>query len=151
MSPASSGKWHLGYEPEFSPNRHGFDYAFYVLGGGVDYFHHCEPNGESVLRLNEQPIRRNGYFTDLVTEEAVDFIRREAGKPFFLYVPYTAPHAPYQGPGDCPPQPLPESSELHNQDKGRPRPTGHDRADGRGGRPHRQDPGRKRAARQITW
>ena len=112
------GKWHLGYEPEFSPNRHGFDYAFYVLGGGVDYFYHCEPNGNPVLRLNEQPIRRSGYFTDLVTDEAIRFIHREADKPFFLYVPYTAPHTPYQGPGDASPQPLPENSELYDQGKG---------------------------------
>ena len=113
-----AGKWHLGYEPAFSPNRNGFDYAFYVQGGGVDYFHYTEPNGEPVLCLNEKPIRRNGYFTDLVTEEAVNFIRRQAGKPFFLYVPYTAPHAPYQGPGDYLPQPLSSDSLLWHQDKG---------------------------------
>jgi arylsulfatase A-like enzyme len=113
-----AGKWHLGYELKFSPNRHGFDHAFYILGGSADYFHHCEGNGENVLRLNEQPIRRDGYITDLITDEAVGFIRREAGKPFFLYVPYTAPHSPYQGPQDWTPQPLPESSELHNQNKG---------------------------------
>jgi arylsulfatase A-like enzyme len=122
---ALAGKWHLGYEPKFSPNRHGFDHAFYIIGGSADYFHHCEPNGENALHLNEQPIRREGYITDLITDEAVSFLKSRStssGQPFFLYVPYTAPHAPYQGPDDRIAQPLPESSELHNQGKG-PRKT----------------------------
>jgi arylsulfatase A-like enzyme len=112
-----TGKWHLGYEPKFSPNQHGFDHAFYILGGSADYFHHCEPGGQNMLYENGKPIHRSGYITDLITEEAVQFIRREAGKPFFLYVPYTAPHSPYQGPDDWTAQPLPEDSPLHNQSK----------------------------------
>lgn len=117
-----SGKWHLGYEPKFSPNRHGFDHAFYALGGGMDYFHGTEPNGDPVLYLDAQPIRRDGYFTDLVTDDAVQFIQRQTNRPFFLYVAYTAPHAPYQGPRDRNAMPLPENSELWNQSKG-PRAT----------------------------
>ncbi len=101
---AVCGKWHLGYVPKFSPNRHGFDYAFYTLGGGVDYFHHTEPDGTPMLYLNEKPIQREGYMTDLITEEAVGFLRRQRDKPFFLYVPYTAPHTPYQGPSDKSPK-----------------------------------------------
>src|SRR4030095_16773308 len=34
------GKWHLGWKPEFGPNRHGFDEFFGVLSGAVDYFTH---------------------------------------------------------------------------------------------------------------
>ena len=119
---AICGKWHLGYEDKFSPNSHGFDFAFYCLGGGTDYFHHVEdpPEYLPVLRLNGKPIKRPGYFTDLVAEESVRLIKEQAGKPFFLYVPLTAPHAPYQGPNDFRPQPLPADSPLWNQSKGPP-------------------------------
>jgi arylsulfatase A-like enzyme len=96
------GKWHLGYDDKFSPNRHGFDEAFYSLGGGMDYFRHTEnpPENTPVLRLNNKPVERPGYFTDLVADESIRFIRAARGQPFFLYVPFTAPHAPYQGPKD---------------------------------------------------
>jgi N-acetylgalactosamine-6-sulfatase len=99
-STAVIGKWHLGYEPHFLPLKHGFDYAFGPLGGGVDYFHHCEPHGLHTLYGNDAPIKRDGYMTDLITREAVAFIKRQNIGPFFLYVPYTAPHTPYQGPAD---------------------------------------------------
>jgi N-acetylgalactosamine-6-sulfatase len=115
-----AGKWHLGYEDKFSPTRHGFDHAFYCLGGGMDYFHHTEQTGEHVLRLNGEPVRREGYFTDLVTDEAVAFIRQHQAHPFFLYVPYTAPHAPFQGPKDRRPQPLPEDAPAWDQAKAPP-------------------------------
>src|SRR3954470_5567559 len=39
-STALVGKWHLGWKPEFGPNRHGFDEFFGVLSGAVDYFTH---------------------------------------------------------------------------------------------------------------
>lgn len=71
-----------------------------------------------VLRLNGQPVRREGYFTDLVTDEAVRFIRQHAAGRFFLYVAYTAPHAPYQGPRDFTPEPLPRESLLQDQSRG---------------------------------
>src|SRR5947209_20584106 len=96
---AICGKWHLGYEDKFAPNRHGFDHAVYCQGGGMDYFHHVEAQAptETVLRLDGRPLRRPGYFTDLVAEDAVQWLAANRGKPFFLYVPFTAPHAPFQG------------------------------------------------------
>ena len=118
---AICGKWHLGYEKKFSPNNHGFDHAFYAIGGGMDYFHHVEPPPSNMpaLYLNGEPIKRKGYFTDLVTDEAIQFIEQQTkDTPFFLYIPFTAPHSPYQGPTDYRPQPLPEDSDLWNQSKG---------------------------------
>jgi N-acetylgalactosamine-6-sulfatase len=117
------GKWHLGYEDKFSPNRHGFDHAFYCLGGGMDYFHHVEgsPPAPTVLRLNGKPLRRPGYFTDLVAAEAVQFIQVNRDRPFFLYAAFTAPHAPFQGPKDSSPKPLPADSPLWKQGKAPPR------------------------------
>ena len=112
-----TGKWHLGYEDKFSPGAHGFEHAFYALGGGMDYFHHVEepPANRHVLRLNGREERRDGYFTELVAAEAEAFIARHRAEPFFLYVPFTAPHAPYQGPGDRRPAPLPDGSPLWKQ------------------------------------
>jgi N-acetylgalactosamine-6-sulfatase len=116
------GKWHLGYAEKFAPARHGFDHAFYCLGGGMDYFHHVEdpPAYLPVLRLNGKAIRRPGYFTDLVADEAVSFIGANKERPFFLYVPFTAPHSPFQGPGDGQAKPLPKDSPLWNQGKAPP-------------------------------
>lgn len=99
------GKWHLGYEPQFAPRQHGFDRFFGPLGGAVDYFFHREPGGEPMLYENEQPVTREGYLTDLIADEACRFVR-QARPPFFLYVPFTAPHSPYQGPLDRPAAPV---------------------------------------------
>ena len=106
---AICGKWHLGYEPKFFPLKHGFDYWFGPVGGAVDYFHHCEYTGQQALYLNDRPIKREGYLTDLITDEAVKFIQRRQNTPFFLYVAYTAPHTPYQGPDDKKPEPVPQA------------------------------------------
>jgi len=105
---AISGKWHLGYEPKFFPLRHGFDSWFGPMGGAVDYFHHIEYTGQPALYENDKPIEREGYLTDLITDEAVSFIQQQKN-PFFLYVAYTAPHTPYQGPGDKKPEPVPQA------------------------------------------
>jgi arylsulfatase A-like enzyme len=102
---AISGKWHLGYEPKFFPLMHGFDSSFGPVGGAVDYFHHSEYTGEPALYENDKPIEREGYLTDLITDEAVGFIQQQ-NKPFFLYVAYTAPHTPYQCPNDKKPEPV---------------------------------------------
>ncbi len=101
---AICGKWHLGYEPKFFPANHGFDYWFGPIGGATDYFHHCESTGQPAVYLNGAPVAREGYLTDLITEESVGFIRRNARRPFFLYVGYTAPHTPYLGPNDRRPE-----------------------------------------------
>ena len=93
------GKWHLGYEPEYSPNAHGFDYFFGFKGGFHDYYTHNDGEGEPDLWENDRPIERQGYTTDLVTERAIDFIEEHASEPFFIDIAYNAPHWPYQVPG----------------------------------------------------
>lgn len=95
-----TGKWHLGYDAKFWPERHGFAHAFYTLGGWVDYFHHTELGDRPMLYLNGRQIKRAGYLTDVIAAEAVNYIGRADKQPFFLYVPFTAPHSPYQGPED---------------------------------------------------
>ena len=117
---AICGKWHLGYEEKFNPNLHGFGYAFYALAGGMDYFHHKDlDDPQYLLFRNGDPVTNTIYFTDLIGSESLKFIdRQSAKKPFFLYIPFTAPHAPYQGPEDFLPGSLPADSPLWNQGTG---------------------------------
>ncbi|MEZ5355461.1 MAG: sulfatase-like hydrolase/transferase [Bryobacteraceae bacterium] len=99
-----SGKWHLGYTGRFAPNAHGFDEYFGILGGNADYITHREEDGTNVLYRNGKPVERTGHATDLIADHAIDWLARvrPRDKPFFLYVPFTAPHTPLQGPGDAP-------------------------------------------------
>jgi arylsulfatase A len=94
------GKWHLGYEPKFSPLDQGFDHFFGILGGNVDYYRHRELSALPVLIRDRAPVQEKGYLTDLLRDEAVRFVRqpRAAGSPFFLFLSFTAPHFPFQPP-----------------------------------------------------
>ena len=102
------GKWHLGYEAKFAPSRHGFDQHFGIIGGGADYYTHREPepNGRPAMVENGHPVERSGYLTDLFADAALDWLehRPATGKPFFLYLPFNAPHTPIQDP-DIPDDP----------------------------------------------
>jgi arylsulfatase A-like enzyme len=94
------GKWHLGYLPEHGPIRHGFDEFYGILSGGVDYFSHREPSGKLDLHEGNVTVTRAGYMTDLLTDRAVQYVRRRHPAPFYLALHYTAPHWPWEGPGD---------------------------------------------------
>lgn len=96
---AMFGKWHLGYKPEFGPNAHGFDEFFGLLSGNHDFYSHKESNGGDDLYEQTEPVKVEGYTTDLLTRRAVDYIRKTADKPFFLYVAYNGAHWPFQVPG----------------------------------------------------
>jgi arylsulfatase A-like enzyme len=92
------GKWHLGYQPQFSPNAHGFDSFFGFKSGYVDYYQHTDGFGHPDLFENETPIKTDGYMTDLITQRSEKFISDHANSPFFLEVAYNVPHWPYQVP-----------------------------------------------------
>ncbi len=95
---ALAGKWHLGYPPHFGPLKSGYQEHFGPLGGGIDYFSHCDRAGVHDLYENGAETHRIGYMTDLISQRAVEFIRRQnrSGKPFLLSVHYTAPHWPWE-------------------------------------------------------
>ncbi len=95
------GKWNLGERAGFTPNDHGFGFFFGSLVGGTDYASHVNSKGEPDLWRDRQAVSASGYFTDLLTDEAVAFLKR-AEPPFFLSLQYTAPHWPYQQRGDSP-------------------------------------------------
>ena len=94
------GKWHLGWKPEYSPVRHGFDYFFGFKAGFIDFYTHVTPDtpGGKDLFENDTPVDVPGYMTDLITARSVRFIEQNARKPFFIDVAYNAPHWPYQVP-----------------------------------------------------
>jgi arylsulfatase A-like enzyme len=95
------GKWHLGYLPEFSPIRSGFDEFFGIMSGAGDYFSHVDPAGNPDLFEGEVPVERVGYITDLLTDRAVEYIKKPRTRPFYLSLHYTAPHWPWEGPNDA--------------------------------------------------
>jgi len=96
-----SGKWHVGYDYERQPNQQGFHHFFGLLGGNHHYFEHMDRIGVPDLWVNNEPIQREGYTTDLITEDAIAFIEREQESPFFLFISHAAPHFPWQGPDDA--------------------------------------------------
>ena len=99
------GKWHLGYRDAYNPTKRGFDEYFGELLGHADYYQHAYYDGTPALREGLQPVKREGYFTDLVNARAVKFVRDHAAHPFFLYVPHLAVHGPFQPP-DAPGTPF---------------------------------------------
>ena len=94
------GKWHLGYDPKFSPNNNGFDYFFGFNAGGIDYVSHDNPRNTPDLHENETTVKRDGYLTDIWGDKVVEIIQQKHVKPFFLSVQFNAPHWPWQAPGD---------------------------------------------------
>jgi arylsulfatase A-like enzyme len=51
---------------------------------------------ERLFNKGDQPVEEDEYLTDAFTREALDFIERKKDRPFFLYLPYNAPHTPLQ-------------------------------------------------------
>jgi arylsulfatase A-like enzyme len=90
------GKWHLGFPPHFSPLKSGYQEFFGPVSGGVDYFRHCDPQGVHDLYEGETEVQRSGYLTDLLSDRAVEFVKRNAARPFLLSLHYTAPHWPWE-------------------------------------------------------
>ena len=93
------GKWHLGHsKKEYWPQNRGFDYFYGSTIGNVD-FYTKERNGVMDWQRNGEFIKEGGYFTDLITTDAVRIIEEQDGeKPFFLYIAHLAVHSPYQAP-----------------------------------------------------
>ena len=84
------GKWHLGNTPALQPMKQGFDEAYYIK---------MSNNQTDELwredKLLEKPFE-NRLLSEKFANEAVTFIKKNKDKPFFLYLPWTAPHFPAQ-------------------------------------------------------
>jgi arylsulfatase A-like enzyme len=98
-STAIIGKWHLGHgDRKYWPRQRGFDYQYGPLLGEIDYFTHTQ-HGVLDWYRNGEKLIEEGYSTTLIGNEAVKFIdRQEPDKPFYLYLTFNAPHAPFQAP-----------------------------------------------------
>jgi arylsulfatase A-like enzyme len=96
------GKWHLGSLPEWGPNHFGFDHSYGSLAGGISPWNHFYKKGPYTVtwHRDEKLIQETGHVTDLLTDEAVEWIESRGEAPFFLYVPYTAVHLPIKEPAE---------------------------------------------------
>lgn len=97
------GKWHQGFGPAYHPLARGFDDYFGFLVGGHNYLLHKDADGRFGSAYSYNMIYRDrdlqkldGYTTDLFTDEALAFMDRHAGKPWFLYLAYNAVHTPLE-------------------------------------------------------
>ncbi len=86
------GKWHNGAHYPHHPKGQGFDeFLGFCAGHWNNYF-------DTTLDRNGRPVETQGYITDVLTDAACQFIEANRRRPFFCYVPYNAPHGPFQVP-----------------------------------------------------
>lgn len=88
------GKWHLGSQDDMQPQRRGFDEFFGFLGGAHSYF-----DKDGILR-GKEPVKELDYTTDAFGREAVSFVERHRGSPWFLYLAFNAVHTPMHATDD---------------------------------------------------
>ncbi len=90
------GKWHLGDASPSLPQERGFDEFYGLL--------HSNDQGRPAVRRDGEIVERHpidqASLTRRYTDEAVRFLERSAGEPFFLYLPHTFPHVPLHAPAE---------------------------------------------------
>lgn len=94
------GKWHCGYLPWFSPTKSGWHEFFGNFSGALDYHSKVSHNAVHDLYEGEEPVRKPGYYTDLVTDRTVEFLRRKHDRPWLLNLNFTSAHWPWERRGD---------------------------------------------------
>jgi arylsulfatase A-like enzyme len=113
------GKWHLGYGKNQIPNKRGFDYQYGFYGahsiytpaqktpGYVSFVHddfstqyqwNMGRKSTAAIRENNKIIKEKDYLTFAIRDRAIDFLEQNRDTSFFLYVPFNAPHIPFQAP-----------------------------------------------------
>ena len=84
------GKWHLGDHPQYRPHRQGFETSFYI----------DKSNNQTTKLWDRDDVIQDPFENRLLTEQftnkAKTFILKNKDAPFFLYLPYTAPHFPVE-------------------------------------------------------
>ncbi len=115
---AAYGKWHLGLEEAYGPLERGFDehYGFYeafslyspaddprIVDTPIDDFSDRHMwstgrNGRAAIVHNDEVVEEDEYLTFRFAGLAADYIEANAEDPFFLYLPFSAPHTPLQAP-----------------------------------------------------
>lgn len=99
---AMVGKWHLGHSQEsFHPNQRGFQHFYGHLHTEVGYYPPFGVQSGKDFQVNGKTITPEGYETFLLADEASRWIvERKKDRPFFLYIPFIAPHTPLDAPQD---------------------------------------------------
>lgn len=83
---ALSGKWHLGTADRYHPTLQGYDEFMGIRDGG------CPPKNP-VLEIDGHDTKTEGFTVDLVTEHALEFIKKNKAGPFLSSVHYREPHS----------------------------------------------------------
>ena len=96
-----SGKWHVGEQKPDWPLQRGFDHFFGIINGTSSYY---EQLPDHLIAEGNEPYKvpENFYLTDAISDKTVSYIdqNKSSGKPFFMYVAFTAPHYPLHAPAD---------------------------------------------------
>lgn len=82
------GKWHLGMQPQYHPTKMGFDHFYGFLGGGNQPMN-------PILEVRGKETKLKGPLPDLLTDNAIDFVKKNQKRPFALLLHFRAPHLPY--------------------------------------------------------
>lgn len=88
------GKWHLGGDGEYAPEKRGFDWCSTNVGGPNVHF-------DPFMVRNRKREPRKGYREDIFFDEAMTFIDENKDAPFFCYLATYSPHAPLKAPDEC--------------------------------------------------
>jgi arylsulfatase B len=99
---AMVGKWHLGHAQQtYHPNARGYEHFYGHLHTEVGYFPPFSVQGGKDFQRNGKSIKAEGYETFTLANEASRWIKeRDASRPFFLYLPFIAPHTPLEATDD---------------------------------------------------
>lgn len=91
---AAFGKWHNGMQYPYHPLGRGFmEFYGFCSGHWGNYFN-------PVLEHNGKIIKGNGFLPDDLTDKAIEYIKQNKAKPFFVYLPFNTPHSPMQVPDE---------------------------------------------------
>jgi arylsulfatase A-like enzyme len=98
------GKWHLGDEDAYQPEKRGFDEVFIHGAGGIGQNYPGTQGAvpgtsyfDPIIKHNGTFVQTTGFCTDVFFHQALRWIKscQDAGKPFFAYIPTNAPHGPF--------------------------------------------------------
>ena len=87
------GKWHLGNDGDYAPDKRGFDWTSFNMGAATVHF-------DPVIVRNRKREQRKGYREDILFDEAMTFIDENKEGPFFCYLATYSPHAPVKSPDE---------------------------------------------------
>lgn len=96
---AAFGKWNIGFAPGSRPTDRGFDEYLGIVSGNADYFTHVYSGNPDLYYNTESVDRRGEYSTNMFANAAIEFIKKNTliSKPWFIYLPFDAPHSPQEG------------------------------------------------------